>query len=62
MRPPWGPLSIPDHGGRTMALGTAVNILNQLEADIDALEMELESSGAIDAEDEEEAGEGEGPG
>lgn len=41
IRAGWFPLSIPDHGGRTISIGTALSILNQLEADADAREQEL---------------------
>jgi hypothetical protein len=49
----WFPLSIPDHAGKTIAIGTATNILNQLEADADAVEQELPDDGASNNEESE---------
>jgi hypothetical protein len=50
------PLSIPDHGGRDLAIGTKNSILIQLEDDILAWEERLgeEDDEADDAADEEE--------
>jgi len=51
--PGWFPLTIPSHPG-TLPIGTACNILNQLEDDIERLEAEIEQ------EDEEDKTTGEG--
>ena len=40
-RPGWLPLSIPDHSGRTLKKGTARNIIDRLELDLDLIEKEL---------------------
>lgn len=48
-RPGWPPVSIPNHPG-TLKIGTALNILNALEEDIERFEEELskESSNGED--------------
>jgi hypothetical protein len=51
-------LSIPDHGGRDLAIGTKNSILNQLEDDILAWEERLEG----EENDEEDNGGGNGAG
>jgi hypothetical protein len=51
VRDGWFPLSIPDHSGRTISIRTALSILNQLEADADARELELPQEGAESDED-----------
>jgi hypothetical protein len=37
----WPPLSIPEHSGRTLKRGTAHNIINRLEVDLELIETEL---------------------
>jgi hypothetical protein len=51
-------LSIPDHGGKDLAIGTKNSILNQLEDDIFAWEERLEG----EENDEEDDGGGNGAG
>jgi hypothetical protein len=47
------PLSIPDHGGRDLAIGTKNSILDQLEDDILAWEERIADDDVDDAADEE---------
>jgi hypothetical protein len=54
-RPGWLPLTIPDHPG-TLAIGTACNVLDQLEQDIDSLEAECGKREEKEEEEEDDGG------
>ena len=55
VRAGWFPLSIPNHGGRDLATGTAASIVNQLLEDLEALALEVaEEEEKVEAETEED--------